>query len=122
MKRVRGANYVAQQGQLRVLKDGAEVSLLRPERRNYPVAGSSTTESAIRTTLAGDLYVTIVEPAADAASGKWTLRILYEPLVVWIWIGSAMLILGGAMSMSDRRLRVGAPKRSARATALQPAE
>jgi len=122
VKRVRGANYVAQQGQLRVLKDGAEVSLLRPERRNYPVAGSSTTESAIRTTLAGDLYVTIVEPAADAASGKWTLRILYEPLVVWIWIGSAMLILGGAMSMSDRRLRVGAPKRSARATALQPAE
>ena len=122
VKRVRGANYVAQQGQLRVLKDGAEVSLLRPERRNYPVAGSSTTESAIRTTLAGDLYVTIVEPAADAASGKWTLRILYEPLVVWIWIGSTMLILGGAMSMSDRRLRVGAPKRSARATALQPAE
>ena len=122
VERVRGPNYVAQQGQLRVLKDGVELTWLRPERRNYPVAGSSTTESAIRSTLAGDLYVTIGEPAADAASGKWTLRILYEPLVNWIWIGSGMLILGGSLSMSDRRLRVGAPKRARRAAALQPAE
>ncbi|MGR3512324.1 MAG: heme lyase CcmF/NrfE family subunit [Paracoccaceae bacterium] len=119
---VRGPNYVAQQGELRVLRDGVELTRLRPERRNYPVAGSSTTESAIRSTLAGDLYVTMGEPAADTASGKWTVRILYEPLVNWIWIGSAMLIFGGALSMSDRRLRVGAPKRSPRAVSAVPAE
>ena len=106
--------------------DHAEIidmsTLLRPERRNYPVAGSSTTESAIRSTLAGDLYVTMGEPAADTVSGKWTVRILYEPLVNWIWIGSAMLIFGGALSMSDRRLRVGAPKRSPRPASAVPAE
>ena len=119
---VRGPNYVAQQGELRVLRDGVELTRLRPERRKYPVAGSSTTESAIRSTLAGDLYVTMGEPAADTASGKWTVRILYEPLVNWIWIGSAMLIFGGALSMSDRRLRVGAPKRSPRPVSAVPAE
>ena len=122
VERLRGPNYVAQQGQLRVLRDGEELTRLRPERRNYPVAGSSTTESAIRSTLAGDLYVTMGEPAADAASGKWTVRILYEPLINWIWIGSAMLILGGALSMSDRRLRVGAPKRAPRPATALPAE
>lgn len=122
VERVRGPNYVAQQGQLRVLRDGEELAWLRPERRNYPVAGSSTTESAIRSTLAGDLYVTMGEPAADAASGKWTVRILYEPLINWIWIGSAMLILGGALSMSDRRLRVGAPKRAPKPATALPAE
>jgi cytochrome c-type biogenesis protein CcmF len=42
-----------------------------------------------------------------------TLRILYEPLVNFIWIGSAMLVLGGGLSLSDRRLRVGAPRRGA---------
>ncbi|KZY31706.1 c-type cytochrome biogenesis protein CcmF, partial [Roseovarius sp. HI0049] len=73
VERFRGPNYIAQQGQLRVLKDGREITLLRPERRSYPVAGTSTTESAIRSTLSGDLYVTISEPAAETASGQWNL-------------------------------------------------
>ena len=122
VERLRGPNYIAQQGQLRVLKDGREIALLRPERRSYPVAGTSTTESAIRSTLAGDLYVTISEPAADTASGQWNLRVLYEPLVNWIWIGAMMLVLGGSLSLSDRRLRVGAPSPKSRSSALRPAE
>jgi cytochrome c-type biogenesis protein CcmF len=122
VERLRGPNYIAQQGQLRVLKDGREITLLRPERRNYPVAGTSTTESAIRSTLRGDLYVTISEPATEKASGQWNLRILYEPLVNWIWIGATMLVLGGSLSLSDRRLRVGAPSPKSRSSALQPAE
>lgn len=122
VERLRGPNYIAQQGQLRVLKDGREIALLRPERRSYPVAGTSTTESAIRSTLAGDLYVTISEPAADTASGQWNLRVLYEPLVSWIWIGAMMLVLGGSLSLSDRRLRVGAPSPKSRSSALRPAE
>lgn len=111
VKTVRGANYSAQQGQLRVLRDDVEITTLRPERRDYAVAGRSTTESSIHTTLAGDLYTTISQPASDDVSDKWTLRVIYEPLVNWIWIGSALLVCGGALSMSDRRLRVGAPKR-----------
>ncbi len=46
------------------------------------------------------------------ATGAWTLRILYEPLVFLIWLGSVMLVVGGMVSLSDRRLRVGAPKAS----------
>ena len=124
VERVRGPNYVAQRARLGVFRDGRPVTVLEPERRVYPVAGTTTTESAIRSTLAGDLYTTIGEPAADRAAQEWTLRILYEPLVNWIWIGSVMLVLGGMLSLSDRRLRVGAPRRSARAAAgaVQPAE
>ncbi|WP_425053817.1 heme lyase CcmF/NrfE family subunit [Psychromarinibacter sp. S121] len=125
VERVRGPNYVADRGALAVNRDGEFVTTLYPERRFYPVADSSTTESAIRSTVAGDLYVSLAEPASDSAAdrGAWTLRILYEPLVNLIWIGSAMLILGGALSLSDRRLRVGAPRRAARApAAATPAE
>ncbi|WP_370270265.1 heme lyase CcmF/NrfE family subunit [Nioella sp.] len=120
---VRGPNYLANQGRLIVERDGDYVTTLRPERRSYPVAQSTTTESAIRSTLAGDLYASITEPVSEqaAASGAWTLRILYEPLVNLIWIGSVMLVLGGALSLSDRRLRVGAPRRAGRVDA-QPAE
>lgn len=125
VERVRGPNYFADRGTLGVERDGKPVTTLYPERRYYPIAESSTTESAIRSTLAGDLYASIAEPASEDAelSGAWTLRILYEPLVNFIWIGSAMLILGGGLSMSDRRLRVGAPKRNSTVPAgATPAE
>ncbi len=114
VERVRGPNYVADRGSLRVRKGGREITTLFPERRYYPIADSSTTESAIRSTLAGDLYTSIAAPASEDVelSGAWTLRILYEPLVNFIWIGSALLVLGGGMSLSDRRLRVGAPIRA----------
>ena len=115
LEQVRGPNYVAERGKLTVKKDGRLVTDLFPESRYYPVAESSTTESAIRSTLAGDLYASIARPASEevGAGGALTLRILYEPLVNFIWIGSTMLVLGGGLSLSDRRLRVGAPRRGA---------
>ena len=125
VERVRGPNYIADQGTLTISRDGDSLTTLYPERRSYPVAQSTTTESAIRSTLAGDLYASLAEPASETAAdqGAWTLRILYEPLVNFIWIGSAMLVLGGALSLSDRRLRVGAPRRVSRSKPVAaPAE
>jgi cytochrome c-type biogenesis protein CcmF len=123
-ERVRGPNYFADRGTLTVRKNGEFVTVLYPERRTYPVAQSTTTESAIRSTLAGDLYTSISDPASEeaGASGAWTLRILFEPLVNFIWIGSAMLVLGGGLSLSDRRLRIGAPRRKAPAPSKVSAE
>lgn len=111
VREITGPNYFSQMGSLIVTKNGTPITVLKPERRSYPVAGSTTTEAAIRTTLAGDLFATITEPAAEEEKSNWTLRILYEPLVVWIWIGAIMLAFGGVLSLSDRRLRVGAPRR-----------
>jgi len=123
-ERVSGPNYVADRGALVVTRDGEPVTTLYPERRFYPVAQSTTTESAIRSTIAGDLYASLATPASEeVANGAWTLRILYEPLVLFIWLGAVMLVLGGAMSLSDRRLRIGAPKRKAAiAMQVEPAE
>ncbi|SFQ02418.1 heme lyase CcmF/NrfE family subunit [Tranquillimonas alkanivorans] len=123
-KRLNGPNYIADRGTLTVRRDGAFVKTLYPERRSYPVAQSTTTESAIRSTLAGDLYASLAEPASDeaSASGAWTLRILYEPLVNFIWLGAVMLFAGGGLSLSDRRLRVGAPKRPSATPAAVAAE
>ncbi|WP_425038598.1 heme lyase CcmF/NrfE family subunit [Primorskyibacter sp. S187A] len=124
MERVQGPNYTANRATLTVTRDGEFVTVLNPERRTYPVAGMATTESAIRHSWAGDLYTSVAEPAAQTGGNIWTLRIIYEPLVNFIWLGTLMLVIGGCLSLSDRRLRVGAPKRSRTALPAQatPAE
>jgi cytochrome c-type biogenesis protein CcmF len=57
----------------------------------------------------------------EAPGGARTVRAYFHPFVTLIWIGALVMFLGGAVSLLDRRYRVGAP-RLARARALQPAE
>jgi cytochrome c-type biogenesis protein CcmF len=61
-----------------------------------------------------DLYVVIGDP--DDAGG-WTVRLFHEPMVPWIWAGVVLMVIGGGVSLSDRRLRIGAPSRRAKAPA-----
>jgi len=37
--------------------------------------------------------------------------VYFHPLVRFIWIGALIMFLGGLFSLTDRRLRVGAPSR-----------
>jgi cytochrome c-type biogenesis protein CcmF len=120
---VEGPNYVAERGTLIVRRDGDVVTVLEPEKRWYPVARMPTTEAAIRTTLMADLYAAIGD--GPDAEGRWVVRVWHHPLVPWIWAGAIFMALGGLVSLSDRRLRVGAPTRARRAAAPphpQPAE
>jgi cytochrome c-type biogenesis protein CcmF len=43
-------------------------------------------------------------------------------MVLLIWFGPVLMAFGGMLSLSDRRLRVGAPKPARSARGLQPAE
>jgi cytochrome c-type biogenesis protein CcmF len=104
---VRGPNYTAARGQFTVSKNGDIVTVLTPEKRNYPAEGSNTTEAGIRTTIAGDLYTVLGE---QTSNGAWSTRIYFNPLVAWIWIGAILMAVGGMVSLTDRRYRVGAPK------------
>ena len=117
---VQGPNYVAEQAEFRIERNGALVALLYPEKRFYPVQGTPTTEAAIHTTWLADLYVVIGDPAE---SGGIATRIYYNPLVPWIWLGALVMMVGGAVSLSDRRHRIGAParRRASASSAGRPA-
>ena len=117
-RQIRGPNYVAERGFFTVKTGGEELIKLEPERRRYLVSGQETTEAAIFTTAMYDLYVVLGE-----ANGKggWTIRLYYKPLVPWLWIGSLIMVLGGVVSLTDRRLRVGAPSRRRKGAAASPA-
>jgi len=96
---VTGPNYVALQGNFWIYnKKRNIITKLKPENRFYPVTNNSTTEASIHTNLARDLYVVLGD--GDVNEG-WIVRIYYNPLVVWIWIGAFAIFLGGLLSMKN---------------------
>jgi cytochrome c-type biogenesis protein CcmF len=109
VKLVEGPNYMAQRAEFAITRNGREVALLYPEKRHYQVTGQDTTEAGIHTTIIADLYTVIGEPDG---SGGYATRIYHNPLVPWIWLGVLIMVVGGAISLSDRRHRVGAPRRA----------
>jgi len=106
VERREGPNWVADVALLAVARDGRPIGVLAPEKRVYPVQGMPTTEAAIDRSLRRDLYVTLGDPQAD---GAWAVRTYLRPYVNWIWIGALIMAAGGAISLADRRYRVGAP-------------
>ncbi|WNJ99722.1 heme lyase CcmF/NrfE family subunit [Thalassospiraceae bacterium LMO-JJ14] len=114
-----GPNYLITEGRFTVTKDGRLIAELAPEKRIYTVRQMPTTEAGIYTLLSGDLYAVIGDANAD---GSYVTRIYFNPLVVWMWIGALTMVVGGALSLSDRRFRIGAPKRSSVPAGAQPAE
>ena len=114
VQRVQGPNYVAERGAFTVRNGEKFVVRLTPEKRSYPAERSQTTEAAIHTTWLADLYVVLGE---QTDSGAWSTRIYHNPLVPWIWAGAIVMALGGGVSLTDRRLRIGAPRRAARGAA-----
>ena len=116
MEEVRGPNYIAERATLNVSVGGKPYTVLQPERRLFTVQRRQVAETAIQTNLLRDFYATLGE--GDPKQG-WVIRLYLNPLAPWIWLGAALCALGGFVSLSDRRLRIGAPSRK---PALQPAE
>jgi cytochrome c-type biogenesis protein CcmF len=99
---VQGPNYDAVQALVEVTRDGEPVTVLRPEKRVYRVQRNPMTEASIHRNLTRDLYVSLGEPVEG---GAWIVRVYVKPFVNWIWGGCALMALGGALAISDRRYR-----------------
>ena len=106
-------NYVDMIGTFTVTENGKEVALLHPAKRVYTSRNMPTTETAIHT-IAGvtQLYISLGDQQENGGVG---VRIYYKPWVTFIWLGCLVMFIGGLFSLSDRRLRVGAPARKGRA-------
>ncbi|ABR91397.1 cytochrome C-type biogenesis protein CcmF [Janthinobacterium sp. Marseille] len=102
--RLQGPNYVADYGNVRVLRDGTEIALLHPEKRVYHVQQTSMTEAGIQAGFTRDLFVALGEPLTD---GAWAVRVQIKPFVRWIWLGALLMTLGGLLAATDWRYRRG---------------
>jgi len=102
----------------RVIETRAEVTYAGPQSgslrtalRDYPNSPTSIATPAVRTSLGEDLYVTLL--ASDPASQAVTLHLFVNPLVVWIWIGGAVVGIGAVFAVWPER-------RARRVTAEEP--
>ncbi len=117
----KGPNYTELIGIFDVTRGGSPVLRLEPEKRLYDAPPQPTTEAGIHNSWRGDLYVVLGDPQSNG--GGYAVRLYFHPFVRFIWIGALIMFIGGGVSLSDRRLRVGAPKRAQRAPAgAVPAE
>ena len=118
VERARGPNYIDDLAEFDVKRDGQTITQLTPSKRLYDAPPQSTTESGIHASWRGDLYLVI----GDAQpGGGYAVRAYFNPLVRFIWLGALIMFIGGGFSLSDRRLRVGAPAKSRQPIAV-PAE
>ncbi len=102
-----GPNYRERVGLFTVTRGDELVASLEPSKREFTVEQSSTTEAGIHASWRGDLYVVLGD---ELKNGAYSVRIYFNPLVRLIWLGAVVMFIGGGLSLSDRRLRVGAPK------------
>jgi cytochrome c-type biogenesis protein CcmF len=117
-----GANFRELAAKFTVRAGGVTIGVMEPSKRSFASRDMTTTEAALLTRGVSQLYLSLGDTNAD---GSIAIRLYYKPMVLLIWLGAVVMMLGGGLSLSDRRLRVGAPKPAAKQAAkptLQPAE
>ncbi|WP_394694193.1 heme lyase CcmF/NrfE family subunit [Hyphobacterium sp.] len=103
VRRADGPNYLADEARLVV--DNGRLSELLPQRRFYAAADTTTREVAIRSGIAGDLYVSLGEPRArDNGEIAYEVRVTFNPMVWLLGLGAMLIVLGGLMASVGRAL------------------
>jgi cytochrome c-type biogenesis protein CcmF len=103
-----GPNYRDVVGHFTVRRASGEViGAMEPSRRTFPARNMATTEAALMSRGFSQLYLSLGDPNPD---GTVPVRLFFKPHVLMIWLGAIIMFFGGGLSLSDRRLRVGAPR------------
>ena len=109
MHPVTGPNYTEDQGRFALFDAaGKPLGEIISAKRFYAARQMPTTEAGIATRGFSQIYVSLGNSTPD---GAIVVRVWWKPLVTLIWIGALAMAAGGAVSLFDRRLRVGAPSR-----------
>ena len=99
---VTGPNYIGDEAQITVRKNGEDIQVLHPQRRVYLASGTPSTEMAIDAGFLRDLFVTLGE---EKEAGAWSMTIYVKPFVRWVWLGAIFMAFGGMLAAGDKRYR-----------------
>jgi cytochrome c-type biogenesis protein CcmF len=98
-----GDNWIALEGEMTAARGGQSFPLY-PQARQFFTPEQQTTEAALLTRWDGQLYV-VITPAGDAKPDHWQVRLWWKPFVTFIWLGGALVALGGVLALIGRLFR-----------------
>jgi cytochrome c-type biogenesis protein CcmF len=75
---------------------GTHLGTLNPTIGFYPASQQRLTEVALDSNATRDVYVVLV---GIDSSGLARLSVFINPLVIWVWIGGLIMLIGGAVSV-----------------------
>jgi len=113
-----GPNYRESAARFTVREGGVPIGTMEPSKRSFAARATTTTEAALLTRGFSQLYLSLGDVNGD---GSISVRLYHKPLVLLIWLGAVVMAFGAALSLSDRRLRIGIPKPATKPM-MQPAE
>jgi cytochrome c-type biogenesis protein CcmF len=92
-----------------VVKNGKQIGTMEPARHFYYKTGQGdqdTIESAIRHFGVNDLYIALGElPPNVKTGGVVNVQVYHNPLIGVVWIGVAVMVLGGIIAMAEKSQR-----------------
>jgi cytochrome c-type biogenesis protein CcmF len=97
-------NYTAERMVVEVMKDNKPLMMLYPERRFFQTNQESGTMVAIYSTLRDDLYVVYAGQSPETQTP--VIHAYLNPLVKWIWLGGAIVVLGTIVTLLPNRRAV----------------
>ena len=96
---VAGPNWTAIEARLTARRGQGEPFVLTPQARMFSSPPTATSEADIATLAGGQLYTVLGREDED---GRWQLRLWWKPFVTLIWLGGALIALGGILSLIGR--------------------
>ncbi len=99
---IAGPNWTALEATLEAQRGDGRPFRMKPQARQFSNPQTETNEAAIATRLDGQLYLVV---GKQDAQGRWQLRLWWKPMVTLIWLGGAMIAIGGALSLLGRLWR-----------------
>ena len=103
LREISTSNYdgLAADVKLSAISDGAPLGVLSPELRRYRKNSETTTEVALRTSAKEDVYLVIA--GLDDSGERAALKIFINPLQIWLWIGTLIIVIGTLIVMIPRK-------------------
>ena len=96
-ERVREPHRDSVRARMEIRKNGRDAGWLYPRMNQYENQREPIGSPAVRTGLTEDLYVSIHN--IDPEAGSVGLLVLVNPMVCWIWIATAVMALGGLVTL-----------------------
>jgi cytochrome c-type biogenesis protein CcmF len=90
-----------------VRREGRDLGVLAPRMNYYPTQREPIGTPAVRSTYAHDLYLSVLN--LDPEGQTLGLHAMINPMIVWIWIATGIMGLGGLFGLLPSRRVAAAP-------------